>query len=68
MEIPEKLELRFLGRSYSPNSVRVETINSNTFACFRGRIYAGKRSIYSHNYQLDIRKYRGILYSKASYL
>ena len=68
MKISQKTELHFLGRSYSPNNIRVETIDSNTFACFRGRTYMLKRAIYSHNPQLDIRKYRGVLYSKASYL
>jgi len=64
METSRKMELRFLGQSYSSNSIVVETINSGIIARFRGQSYIPKRSIYSSKSQLTIRKYRGVLYCK----
>lgn len=60
------MELRFRGQGYSSNSVRVKTIDSDLTACFRGQTYIPRRSIYSGKSQLAIRKYRGVLYCKAS--
>lgn len=58
--------LRFLGQDYSPDNVFVETIPSDILVRFRGQTYPLRRPIQSFNRQFELRKYRGILYSKGS--
>lgn len=59
-------KLRFLGQEYSPNNVFVETIPSDILVRFRGQSYPLPRPIQGFDSQFEIRKYRGILYSKGS--
>lgn len=57
------MKLRFLGRYYSPNNVRVETIPSDIVVRFRGQPYQLHGPV-ELKLQFDIRIYRGILYCK----
>ncbi|MGD1917747.1 MAG: DUF4278 domain-containing protein [Pleurocapsa sp.] len=58
-------KLRFLGQDYSPNNIFVETIPSDIMVCFRGQSYPLTRPLQSFDSKLEIRKYRGILYTKS---
>lgn len=64
-DVMGRSKLRFLGQNYSPNQVFVETIPSDIMVRFRGQSYPLPRPIQKIDSQFEIRKYRGVLYSKG---
>ena len=56
------MQLRFLGQAYSAFHKQVKTNSSEHTAHFLGQSYTPRRPVKTSNYQLGLRKYRGIAY------